>query len=141
MSWRVQLLPYLGQAQLYEQFHLDEPWDSTHNKTLVAKMPQVFACPSSQLQPGMTTYLGVAGPKSIFTGDKPVKIQEIIDGTSLTVMIVDASASKAVTWTKPDDLKYDKANPIAGIVGNHAKGFNAALCDGSWRTSSMHSGG
>src|SRR5438046_1419781 len=33
LSWRVQLLPYLGEGELYKQFHLDEPWDSDHNKT------------------------------------------------------------------------------------------------------------
>src|SRR5262249_32558111 len=42
LSWRVALLPYLGEAELYKQFHLDEPWDSAHNKQLIAQMPGVF---------------------------------------------------------------------------------------------------
>ena len=34
------------QDQIYKQLKLDEPWDSDHNKKLVAKMPAVFASPS-----------------------------------------------------------------------------------------------
>ena len=43
LSWRVFLLPYLGEEALYKQFRLNEPWDSPHNRTLVDKMPAVFA--------------------------------------------------------------------------------------------------
>ena len=42
LSWRVHLLPYLGQHVLFERFHLDEAWDSGHNKTLIDDMPAVF---------------------------------------------------------------------------------------------------
>lgn len=45
LSWRVQLLPFLNAASLYNEFKLDEPWDSAHNKKLIAQMPAVFACP------------------------------------------------------------------------------------------------
>src|SRR4051794_10739862 len=41
-SWRVLILPYLGEKKLYEEFRLDEPWDGPHNKKLLAKMPEVF---------------------------------------------------------------------------------------------------
>ena len=40
LSWRVHILPYLDEMQLYEQFNLDEPWNSPHNLTLVDKMPE-----------------------------------------------------------------------------------------------------
>ena len=43
LSWRVAILPYTEQNELYQQFKLDEPWDSEHNKTLIAKMPAYFA--------------------------------------------------------------------------------------------------
>ena len=32
LSWRVPILPYMEQNNLYRQFHLDEPWDSPHNR-------------------------------------------------------------------------------------------------------------
>ena len=43
LSWRVKLLPFLEQNALYQQFHLDEPWDSEHNLKLVDRMPAYFA--------------------------------------------------------------------------------------------------
>lgn len=33
-SWRVLLLPFIGQEALYKQFKLEEPWDSPHNLSL-----------------------------------------------------------------------------------------------------------
>ena len=45
LSWRVLILPYLEQEALYKEFHLDEPWDSPHNRTLIARMPAVYRCP------------------------------------------------------------------------------------------------
>ena len=41
LSWRVHILPYLGQNKLYEQFKLDEDWDSPHNAPLAENMPDV----------------------------------------------------------------------------------------------------
>ena len=46
LSWRVAILPQLEQGALYNEFHLDEPWDSEHNKALVAKMPAVLPRPT-----------------------------------------------------------------------------------------------
>ena len=45
LSWRVAILPYLGYRSLYERFHLGEPWDSAHDRDLLAEMPPEFACP------------------------------------------------------------------------------------------------
>src|SRR3954451_19781343 len=32
LSWRVALLPMLGESELYGRFKLDEPWDSPANR-------------------------------------------------------------------------------------------------------------
>ena len=47
LSWRVLLLPYLGEEKLYKEFHFDEPWDGEHNKKLIARMPAVFRSPTN----------------------------------------------------------------------------------------------
>src|SRR5262245_25506596 len=46
LSWRVHVLPFLGEQDLYNEFHLNEPWDSEHNKSLIARMPAVFKNPA-----------------------------------------------------------------------------------------------
>ena len=48
LSWRVMILPFIEQDALYKQFRLEEPWDSEHNKKLLAKMPEVFASPDEK---------------------------------------------------------------------------------------------
>ncbi len=73
-SWRVPLLPFLGYAQLYQQFHLDEAWDSPTNKALLAQMPQVYAPPGERFPPNgfVTSYLVFDGPDALFfSGSKP----------------------------------------------------------------------
>jgi hypothetical protein len=133
LSWRVMILPYIEQQNLYNQFHLDEPWDSEHNKKLLAKMPTVYASPSDEKshKDHTTHYQGFVGKGAFFEGKKGIGIADIPDGTSNTIMIVEAS--KAVPWSKPEDLPYDPAKelPKLGLPG--AKGFLASLCDGSVR--------
>jgi prepilin-type processing-associated H-X9-DG protein len=135
LSWRVHILPYLGQDHLYKQFHLDEPWDSEHNKKLIERMPEVFQCPSmSRKLLGKTTYVAPVGESMVFTGrQKGVEIKEITDGTSNTIMIVDADDTHAVIWTRPDDLQIDLKHPSAGLFGHHLGVCNVAFADGSVR--------
>ena len=75
LSWRVHLLPYLDK-QLYDQFHLDEPWDSEHNRTLIEKMPRVFRCPASKLGgQGRTSYLVAVGKETVFPGREGLTLE------------------------------------------------------------------
>jgi hypothetical protein len=132
LSWRVLILPYLEEEELYGQFNLDEPWDSAHNKPLIAKMPGVYKSPNSRFSgEGKTNYLTVRGEKTVFSGSKGIRIAEITDGTSNTIMAVEASDEKAVPWTKPDDFEYDEKDPMAGLSGLHASVFLVLFADGS----------
>ncbi len=132
LSWRVLLLPYLEQGGLYEQFHLDEPWDSEHNRKLIEKMPAVFACPSADLtKRGMTTYLAPVGKGTVFGGKEGTSIRAITDGTSATILFVEVDPQHAVIWTKPDDLAIDWDNVRRGLAKHHSGGFNAVFCDGA----------
>ncbi len=136
LSWRVAILPYIEQQELYNKFHVDEPWDSPHNKALIKEMPVTYACPSRPpTAPGMTTYQGFVGPGAFFEEGKATGIADITDGTSNTIMFVEAK--EAVTWTKPDDLKFDPAaaadESLLGAFSNHPGGFNSAFADGSVR--------
>jgi hypothetical protein len=133
LSWRVHLLPYLAEEELYKEFHLDEPWDSEHNKKLIARMPPVFTSPGLKAEAGKTTYLAPVGPDTLFAGPKGLKISEITDGTANTIMLVEAADDRAVIWTKPDDLTIDPKQPLRGLGLKYNDAFLAALCDGSVR--------
>lgn len=144
LSWRVHILPFIEQQALYQQFHLDEPWDSEHNRRLIAQMPDVFRAPGSKAPPGHTNYLAVGGQDGVAqppkedqrgrtTGVTGVHLRDIRDGTSNTIAVVEVSDQDAVIWTKPDDFEPDPDNPLAGLIGLRRDGFLAAFCDGSVR--------
>ena len=137
LSWRVHILPYLEQQALYDQFHLNEPWDSEHNKTLIAKMPAIYLDPSSKHTPadGRTHYLGVVGEKYAFAGtEKGRPIRSFSDGTSMTVTLVQVSDERATPWTKPDDWQPDAQDLLKGLTSSlHPGGFLVGITDGSVR--------
>jgi hypothetical protein len=133
LSWRVLILPLLEEQALYDQFHLDEPWDSEHNKKLIDRMPMVYQSPGSNAGRGKTTYLTVRGPKTMFPGKDGVRIAEVRDGTSNTIMLVEVPDNKAVVWTKPDDYEYDEKDPMKGLLGRRPGGFYVSFVDGSVR--------
>lgn len=133
LSWRVMVLPYLEQAALYNEFHLDEPWDSPHNRALIGRMPDIFRSPGVKAsQPGMTTYQTVMGEDTIFkaNGGK-VSFADVKDGTSNTAMMIDASPEFETIWTKPADLMPDTAKLRKALEDRFNNGGLVLLTDGS----------
>lgn len=133
LSWRVAILPYIEQSQLYNEFHLDEPWDSEHNLKLLERMPAIYADPSLPLPPGMTIYQVPVGEGLLFDPDATVRFAQITDGTSNTIAAFEANAEVAVPWTKPADAEIDPSNPLAAMAKHRAGGFNVGFADGSVR--------
>jgi len=135
LSWRVLLLPHLDQEPLYREFHLDEPWDSEHNRALIERMPDVFSSPLAKLKtPGHTSYLAPRAEGTILDGGEAVSLKDITDGTSNTILIVEADDDQVVIWTQPDDLPLDLDHPQAGLGGLLDGQFLAAIADGSVQT-------
>lgn len=139
LSWRVAMLPYLEEQGLYNQFRLNEPWDSEHNKKLVPLMPPVFQDPGlpEQAGGGLTTFQVLRGEKSAFPKDaEGLQLGAISDGTSKTIAVVEVSGERAVPWTKPEDLAFDPDKPFDGLGTDRRPGglFIAAFLDGHVET-------
>jgi prepilin-type processing-associated H-X9-DG protein len=134
LSWRVAILPYIEQNELYNRFHLDEPWDSPHNKALLKEMPATYQCASRTVrEPFTTAYRVFSGKGALFEDDLGTTIAHVTDGTSNTMMVVESR--EEVPWTKPDELKFDPAAKpsLYGAGSSHPGGFNTAFADGSVR--------
>jgi hypothetical protein len=147
LSWRVAILPYLEQDNLFNQFKLDEPWDSDHNKKLIKLMPEIYQ-PVRREHPdgGRTYYQVLTGKRGPFGEGREPRVIQFSDGTSNTFLIVEGD--RPVVWTKPEDLEYDiefkgkpedqAANsfkfkngvPVTKIGGMFANGFCAVMADG-----------
>lgn len=128
LSWRVYLLPQLEQQNLFEQFKLDEPWDSPHNQKLIAKMPAIYRT-DANLPRGKTTAVALVSKDSAMPHGRAIRFADITDGLSNTILFVHANRDCAVTWTKPDDIEFDPQNPLKCL--GEGGTFQAVLCDGS----------
>lgn len=129
LSWRVALLPHLGEKELFEEFRLEEPWDSPHNHPLIARMPAVFETPHFPTPPGWTRIRGFIGKGALFEGAQGIGIAAITDGTSNTAML--ASASEAIPWTKPGELFFSAGQPLPKLEDHEAKGWLIGMADGA----------
>jgi RNA polymerase sigma-70 factor (ECF subfamily) len=130
LSWRVAILPYIEQDALYKAFHLDEPWDSAHNKKLLDQMPKTYAPLAGAAKDKHSTFYQVfVGKGTMFEGDKGITFQDVPDGVSNTILVLEAG--QAVPWTKPADLDYDAKKPLPKLGGTFKDVFNVAMADGS----------
>jgi hypothetical protein len=132
LSWRVALLPFLGEERLYRDFKLDEPWDSPPNIRLLTRMPKVYAPVRGGPAPGHTYYQVFTGLMTPFRGSVAPRIPHTFrDGTASTFLIVEAD--DAVPWTKPADLIVAENRPLPRLGGHWSDGFLVAMADGSTR--------
>jgi hypothetical protein len=137
-SWRVLILPFIEQAELYGQYDFSEPWDGPKNSRLLTRMPAVYACPSNPAggpNNTSTAYAAVFGEHCVFRGSEPVKIDDIKDGMSNTLLVVEA-ANAGIPWMKPDDVDITKHPALGdrdGFSSYHVGGVPGLMADGAVR--------
>lgn len=132
-SWRTLILPFIEQQAMYNQIDLSKPWNDPANAMFNNMVVPTYACPSSNLSPGSTTYQVVVDPSSVFPGATSVKLTAVTDGTSNTLAVVESSPADAVLWMEPGDL--DLPTFIGNTQGKtvHTGGFNVLFTDASVR--------
>lgn len=126
VSWRVHILPFLGYYELFEKFRVTEPWDSPNNLPLLSQMPDIYRSAGDATLSTSTRF------HTIEAGSNPSTTEHFLNsngsprisnwgsvrhGLPNTLMVLRAGVDRAVPWTKPDDLPFDNANPLA-TLGN-----------------------
>ncbi len=130
-SWRVLILPFLGEGPLYDRYDFDEPWDGPNNRFLADLMPQVYYCPSDPHElTENTNYVMIVGERTISDGPTARRFGEVTDGTSNTLGVVE-SIDEGIHWMEPRDLPFEELE--FGLMSRHPGGGNALLLDGSVR--------
>ena len=114
---------------LYKKFHLDEPWYSEHNKTLLKEIPNVLK--NVKEDGTKTSILGFEMEGAMFENDKQFGFGDITDGSSNTILAISAAEDLAVEWTKPADISlgdYKSREPKQLFKNGEV---NVVLYDGS----------
>jgi hypothetical protein len=127
----VALLPFWEQGALFEEFNLSEPWDSPHNRALIARMPEVFTTPSSPTPAGTTRIRAFGGPNTLFAGRTGTSIATMTDGTSNTLAIV--AANDPAPWTRPGELPFIPGQVRPVLDNSDERGALVGVTDGSAR--------
>lgn len=142
-SWRVLILPFLDQQQLYAEYRFDEPWNGPHNSTLELRIRDLFAC-SKELgqrkgqQETMTSYLAVVGPDTMWPDARVVRLRDVTDDQSKTILLVEV-ANSGINWMEPRDLDVSQMAFVVnhpskrGISSVHKQGANVAMVNGNGR--------
>ena len=134
-SWRVAVLPFIEQSDLYKQYNFNEPWDGPNNRKLLDKMPTLLAHPDAK--GGTSSYFMPSGPHTISSDQVGTAINNVTDGLSNTILLVEAR--RDIPWTKPEDIPVPNLvegpmdAPIPPLGGLTPGGFCAAFADGAVR--------
>jgi hypothetical protein len=134
VSWRVQMLPFIGEDQLYKQYNQDEPWDSESNQKVLAQMPNFFRAPGADPKSTMTSYVLPVHPKALCR-EVPAKFgfreQDVSDGTRNTIAIIETDTQ--IPWTKPEDLAIDDKQHLPALGCKELPMLRVITADGSVR--------
>jgi hypothetical protein len=148
MSWRTRLLPFIEERQMYDKMDFGQSWESPPNDQFQDQMPPNLGQPGKkekrQTQFLVFTHEGPVGAAAAgnprfapattwFHPTQGRGFGYCKDGTTNTIMAVEADPDRAVPWMKPADLALDPKNPKAGIGKHRAGGFMAVMGDGSVR--------
>jgi hypothetical protein len=118
LSWRVALLPFLGQNALYQQFDLTKSWNDPANLPLLQQMPAVFRNPLDPVGSTNTNYVGgslLAGsnPGTMFQGTDHFRSADVTDGTNNTLFVGETEGS-AIPWSAPEDIPIGACPTLGG---------------------------
>ncbi|MCA9179431.1 MAG: protein kinase, partial [Planctomycetales bacterium] len=130
-SWRVAILPFIGEQKLFEQYRLNEPWDSEHNKQLLSRMPAAYRNPSAPADTQFTSYVGVVGEGLSMDDSRPLAFHDFHDGTSNTLLLVEAQTN--IPWTKPEDFSLEQLQNARP----YGKSLQFSMADGAPRSLSL----
>jgi len=131
LSWRVLILPFIEEQNLHAKFHLDEPWDSSHNLALLKHMPPIYEHPRDKAAnaKNLTCFRIFVGPGTAFEGPKGIAPHDFPDGAGSTLLVVEAA--EGVPWTKPADFAYAPEGELPKLGGRLKDHFHVLMADAS----------
>jgi len=131
MSWRVAVLPFLEETQLYSGLQMERAWDDPVNLPLTNRALAVFSsplCPDSQ-GTNRTAFVAVVGPDTVLRADGRNFLQAIQDGVGNTGMLLELRQTD-IAWAEPRDISVTEAVRLIQSCPDDY-GLAVAMADGS----------
>jgi hypothetical protein len=128
-SWRVLILPYLGEEELYNKFDLDLAWDHPKNIQATYEIPPVYQHPNSAAKAiyYQSAYYLITGQGTLFPNSGPLGPDQVTDDLSQTILVTEGTPIVASGyWTEPIDLDFAK---IQGKLGSNPGNEPGGLLD------------
>ena len=138
-SWRVLILPYLEQQELYNAYNFAEPWNAPSNRNLASKVGPIYLRSGLESDQSQTTsFVAVVGPQTIWPGSRPSAYKDLGDGSHETLLVVEVPDGKFL-WMEPKDLEFDRMSfrindKSARGLGSRLGGARVVSADGTVRT-------
>lgn len=154
LSWCVFLLPQLEEQAVWDQLDVSKAFDHADNAAAAATELSVFLCPTSRRSSnliqgrGACDYGGIYGeritspnnpPKGTMLYDMPIRIKQITDGASKTLLVAEDSQFTDAQWINGRNI-FDQAFAINAapsfendIRSFHTGGAHGVLADGGVR--------
>jgi hypothetical protein len=106
-SWRVLVSAFVESSSFHSSYNFAEPWNGPNNSQLSLRS-RAFEIPfMRQATPNMTNYVAIVGPGTMWPGEKSFAIEDVTDGTSRTLMLVEVRNSN-IHWMEPRDLPIEE---------------------------------
>lgn len=109
LSWRIAILPYMDQRDLFDEF-ARAPWDSDRNEWVLDSMSFTYQTEGSDERKTTTWKMLPEAPGGVW--------------------FIDAGKGTAEPWSKPDVFSLDPANPKAALGDEPEGGYLVAYKDG-----------
>lgn len=124
-------MPYLERKDLYDSIDLNKPWDDPVNAAAYNTTINAYQCPELAELGNRTNYLAVVSPDGCLRPADGLKMSEMTDDPSQTLLVIEVPKDDAVPWMAPQDadeklffsLNEDRRSP-------HTNGFHAGFADG-----------
>jgi Protein of unknown function (DUF1559) len=137
-SWRILILPFLEQQELYRAYNFNEPWNGPNNRKLAGRIGNIYlrsGLESDRVQ--TTSFVAVVGPQTAWPGSKPRSFQDLGDGTHDTLIVVEVPDGQFL-WMEPRDLEFDSMSFRINDgsrrgLGSRLGGARVVFADGSVR--------
>lgn len=132
-SWRVLILPYLGEERLYQSIDLQKPWDDPVNQQARQTAPAIYQCGYNQLEPAFTSYLANVASDKFFVpaGQTKSRSNLATRDEQEMIMVFEVNSEMAVEWMSPRDGDLKTIRRLIEVNNlPHLSAFQAILAEG-----------